>query len=273
MQHPAVTDPNSSLPHKSQGGSGRKYNRRMADQLDQRPVFTIVMGCNGAGKSAWKRAHYDLLPERYYDQDSIAGGIGDWNSEEARRRTARYVAAEVDAAIEQRLSFGIESTYSGRPGREMVERLRGAGYRIEGIYLGTESATINVARIERQVLEHTGHRVDPERVPERYRYSLSNLRRTVQEFDQLEVLDNSRDDPLGIPIPVEQCCLERGEVVSRLEANKMAPWCMAWLNGVEQSRSERARLAARRQRRESHERERSGRGRCQETSDQAHPWA
>ena len=46
----------------------------MADQLDSRPVFTIVMARNGAGKSAWKRANYDLLPDRFYDQDSIARG-------------------------------------------------------------------------------------------------------------------------------------------------------------------------------------------------------
>ncbi len=45
----------------------------MADQLDNRPVFTVVMGCNGVEKSAWKRGNYDLLPDRYYDQDSIAG--------------------------------------------------------------------------------------------------------------------------------------------------------------------------------------------------------
>ena len=53
----------------------------MADQLDSRPVFIIVMGCNGTGKSAWKRGNYDRLPDRFLDQDSIAGGIGDWNSE------------------------------------------------------------------------------------------------------------------------------------------------------------------------------------------------
>ena len=59
----------------------------MGDQLDNRPVFTIVMGCNGSGKSAWKRENYDRLPDRYFDQDSIAGGIGDWDSESARART------------------------------------------------------------------------------------------------------------------------------------------------------------------------------------------
>ena len=221
-------------------------------------MFTIVMGCNGSGKSAWKRANYDRLPDRYFDQDSIAGGIGDWDSEDARQRTRVYVDAEVGATMRERLSFGIESTYSGRPGREMVERMRAADYRIEGIYLGTESPEINVARIERRVLERTGHRVDPARVPERYRYSLSNLRRTVEHFDQLEVLDNSRSDALGMPQPIEQCFLERGQVVSRLPANEMAAWSAAWLRGVEQARAEKQRLAERRQRREAQER---GRGR------------
>ena len=220
----------------------------MADQLDSRPVFTIVMGCNGAGKSAWKRAHYDILPDRFFDQDSIAGGIGDWNSEDAHRRTHEYVDAEVDAAIQARLSFGYESTYSGRPGPEMVERLRQADYRIEGIYLGTADPQINVAWIERRVLEHTGHRVDPARVPERHKWSLSNLRRTVERFDQLEVLDNSRDDPLGIPIPVEQCYLEKGKVRSRLADGEIAPWCAAWLARVEQSLGEKRRLAEKRRR-------------------------
>ena len=231
----------------------------MADQLDSRPVFTIVMGCNGSGKSAWKRANYDRLPDRYFDQDSIAGGIGDWDSEDARQRTRRYVDEEVGTALRARMSFGIESTCSGRPGREMVERVRRANYRIEGIYIGTESPEINVARIERRVLEHTGHRVDPGRVPERYRCSLSNLRRSVEQFDQLEVLDNSRPDSLGIPQPVEQCVLECGEIVSRLPANEMAAWCAEWVRTVAQSRAEKQRLAERRQRREAQERGRGGR--------------
>ena len=55
-------------------------NEGMSELIGPRPVFTIVMGCNGVGKSAWKPKHYDLLSTRYFDQDSIAGGIGDWNS-------------------------------------------------------------------------------------------------------------------------------------------------------------------------------------------------
>lgn len=230
----------------------------MGDQLDNRPVFTIVMGCNGAGKSAWKRANYDLLPDLYIDQDSIAGGFGDWNREPARVRTAAIVKGQIDETIKSKKSFGIESTYSGRPGREMVERTKLAGYRIEGIYLGTESPEINIARIERRVLEKTGHKVDADLVPQRHRYSLSNLRRTVAAFDQLEVFDNSRDALLGIPDPVEQCCLESGKIVSRLSERDIAPWCADWLRGVEQSLAEKARLAAKKERGWAHDRGRGG---------------
>ena len=91
-------------------------NERVSELLDPRPVFTIVMGCNGVGKSAWKRKNYDLLPERYYDQDSIAGGIGDWNSEEASARTRVIVDAQIDESIREQLNFGMESTDSGLPG-------------------------------------------------------------------------------------------------------------------------------------------------------------
>ena len=49
----------------------------MADQLDNRPVFTVVLGCAGAGKTAWKRDNWDRLPDCCFDHDSFAGGVGD----------------------------------------------------------------------------------------------------------------------------------------------------------------------------------------------------
>ena len=95
----------------------------MSELIDPRPVFTTVMGCNGVGKSAWKRDNYDALPDRCFDQDSIAGGIGDWNSPEARARTRMYVDAQVEESISSRLNFGAESTYSGLPGPNLVQSI------------------------------------------------------------------------------------------------------------------------------------------------------
>ena len=205
----------------------------MADQLDNRPVFTIVMGCNGAGKSAWKRDNYDRLPAQYFDQDSVAGGIGDWNSDEARERTRRIVDGEIARAIENRQDFGIESTYSGTPGRAMVKRAKEAGYRIEGVYIGTASPEINAERIRYRVSANTGHWVDVDRLPQRYGFSLLNLRKTAEQFDTLEIVDNSEYSAKRIPEPTEQLVLEKGVVTSR--ATELKSWCETWLQRFERS--------------------------------------
>ena len=137
---------------------------------------------------------------RYFDEDSFAGGIGDWNSQEARDRTRVYVDAQFAEAIEQRLDFG------------------------------TNDPQINVNRIEERVFAGTGQRVDPERVPERWRDSLSSLCGTAERFDMLRLLDNSEHDDFCLPRPVEQCRMERGEVCWQIP--RPAPWCASWLQGL-----------------------------------------
>lgn len=214
----------------------------MSELLDPRPVFTIVMGCNGVGKSAWKRKNYDLLPDRYYDQDSVAGGIGDWNSQEARARTRLIVDAQIDESISDRLDFGFESTYSGLPGKDMVERVIRAGYRVEGLYFGTADPRINIERIEYRVFAGTGHEVDPARIPNRWKHSLSNLRRTAERFDLLRIFDNSEHDDFRLPNPVEQCRLERGRVTWKVE--RPDEWCATWLQGLASRQAELRRREA-----------------------------
>ena len=211
----------------------------MSELIDPRPVFTIVMGCNGVGKSAWKRDNYDVLPDRYFDQDSIAGGIGDWNSPEARARTQVYVDAQIADSIEERLDFGTECTYSGLPGPSLVDRVIQTGYRVEGIYLGTEDPSINVERIRYRVFARTGHAVDPARIPVRWKHSLSNLRTTAEKFDLLRIFDNSSDDEFHQPCLVEQYRLERGEVV--WQAEMPVSWCADWMRRLSQRREDLAR--------------------------------
>ena len=220
----------------------KREAEQLADQLDNRPVFTIVMGCNGAGKSAWKRANQERLPERYFDKDSVANGIGGWDTPDARRRTDEYVDAEIDKSLAEGLNFGIESTYSGRPGRELVARAVNAGYRIEGIYIGTAGPEINIERIRTRVENQTGHHVDAKRVPDRYRYSLHNLRQTADQFDELTLVDNTPDRERGIPDPTTELVLERGRTTH--EAANPPTWVATWKERFEMSMESRRRSAA-----------------------------
>lgn len=218
----------------------------MAELIDRRPVFMMVMGCNGAGKSAWKRNNYDRLPARYFDQDSIAGGIGDWNDEGARARTREYVGAELEKNFAERLDFGYESTFSGRPGPALMRRAINERYRVEGIFIGTGHWEINAERIEHRVLMNTGHHVDPARLEDRYRYSLSNLRRHFDEFDVLDAVDNSELQPDAIPDPRPQFVAEKGKIVSR--SSDLVPWAAELLRRRDVARQQaemRAKLKGR----------------------------
>ena len=227
----------------------------MAELIDPRPKFVIVMGCNGAGKSAWKRNNYDRLPERYFDQDSIAGGIGDWNDPGARERTREYVDAEIDRIFKARQDFGVESTFSGRPGPALVRRAREQGYRVEGYYIGTGSWETNAKRIEYRVITNTGHHVDPERLSGRYRHSLSNLRSHFDDFDLLEAVDNSCPQSDRIPDPELQFVAEKGVIVER-KLGDLVPWAAELLRRREVAR----RQAELREKRKATKRERSGPG-------------
>ena len=227
----------------------------MAELLSNKPVFTIVMGCNGSGKSAWKRAHYDELPQRYIDQDSIAGGFGDWNDQINREHTQELVDQEIDELIENKEDFGMESTFSGRPGTAMMDRVISAGYNVRGIYIGTNSPEINVERIEYRVTENLGHRVDPARIPQRYAYSLSNLRRRFDQFEELDLIDNSTHNEFHRPNPVLQCVALRGKTEEQLPREEMAKWCVTFLDRLAEVRLQRERQREaderRRQRREA----------------------
>lgn len=209
----------------------------MSELLSNQPLFTIVMGCNGAGKSAWKRKHYDELPGHYLDQDSLAGGLGDWNDQDNRDYTRKIADREIESYIEQRFNFGIESTFSGRPGPDLMDRVIKEGYRVRGVYIGTNEPEINISRIAHRVRTGTGHRIDPIHIPDRYRYSLSNLRKKIQLFDELELIDNSEETPDHQANPILQCVLEKGEIT--LTREKMAPWCSKLLERIAEIETQR----------------------------------
>ena len=197
------------------------------------PTFTVIMGCNGAGKTTWKRANYDRLPPRHYDLDAVAGGIGDWNNRETQRRALEIAHAEIDRTIAAGQDFGTETTYAGRRGPGMVQQLREQGYRIEGIYIGTETPDINIERVAHRVRTLTGHDIDPKRVRERHRRSLENLQRDAAAFHQLFLLDNSTHHGDRRPRPTTQCTLENGRVQE--DDAPDATWCHQWLEELSRS--------------------------------------
>ena len=84
--------------------------------------LTIVIGSNGIGKSTWCRRHRDLLPENFYNADSVAEGLGDRNSPSKQRAARELVDGPIDAHLGKGEDFCFESTYSGRSRPQITEQ-------------------------------------------------------------------------------------------------------------------------------------------------------
>ena len=156
-----------------------------------RPRLTIVIGTNGAGKSTWCSKHEDELPAAFYDADSIANSLGDWNDPRDQIQAARRVNGAIRDHLARRESFGFESTYSGRSRPRMVERAARAGYDVHAVFIGTRDAEINVIRVQKRVTENTGHAVDAEDIRRRWHNAQENLARTAHAFNRIDLYDNS----------------------------------------------------------------------------------
>ena len=80
-----------------------------------RPTLALLMGCDGAGKTTWKRAAKDRrLPKHFYSPARFAGGIGDWNCPATRARARDEIAAFVAECLESRREFGYLAGFGGR---------------------------------------------------------------------------------------------------------------------------------------------------------------
>ena len=79
----------------------------------------------------------------------------------------------------------------------MLRAAKDAGYFIKCVFVLTASPDLSVARV-RSRAALGGHDVDPKRVRERYRKSLSNISVLMEICDILHVYDNTNSKPVRI---------------------------------------------------------------------------
>jgi len=159
-----------------------------------RPVFTVVAGSNGCGKStltSWARGKVQTFP--ILDPDAIARTLQDLtagaNSDlEAGKRVLR-VAEEF---ISRRESFTVETTLSGSTYLRMAARARSAGFNVILFLVITESVEINLLRVRARVAKG-GHDVPEEDQRRRFPRTRANMRKLLPLADFAIILDNSSD--------------------------------------------------------------------------------
>ena len=157
------------------------------------PELLVVIGANGAGKTTWARKNRDLLPQPFYNADSIAEGLGDANSTDLQTRARALVDQEIAQRLKHHEPFGFESTWSGASRPAIVRDAANRGYETRAIFLGTADPRINIERVRRRVLEG-GHHVPEHEICRRWTRAFENLLETWDVFERIDVLDSSTEN-------------------------------------------------------------------------------
>lgn len=162
------------------------------------PRLNVVLGGNGSGKTTWAREHRDTLPKHFYDADSIANSLGDWNDEAYLFEARDIIDQRVEARLAKQEDFGFESTYSGQSRPAIVEKAKKSGYEVTCIFIGTENPDINVERVRARAEAGTGHAVPENSIRYRWKASQQNLVKTFHFMNHMKIIDNSEEKPITV---------------------------------------------------------------------------
>ena len=140
------------------------------------PTCWIIAGPNGAGKTTFA---LEYLPSvagctHFVNVDLIAAGLAPLAPERQLLAASRVFLSELDARIEAREDFAIETTLAGRSYLPFVDRLRQKGWKLELIYLALPSADMSALRVAERVA-HGGHGIPMVDIRRRFPRSLRNL--------------------------------------------------------------------------------------------------
>lgn len=158
----------------------------------QRPICHVVAGPNGSGKSTFA---LNYLPEfagsiEYVNPDLMAQGLSPTDISLSAMKAGKLTLKRISALISEGVSFGFESTFSGRGHFKLLSDAKARGYAIHVYYLWMPSLVMLPSRIRHRVLSG-GHYVPTEDVIRRYGRSVSNLHLYAQLADMLRVFDAS----------------------------------------------------------------------------------
>jgi len=164
------------------------------------PLFIMLAGSNGAGKSTFYDAYLDRLALPFINADRIAeelragsrvtpSHLSNLPPDQAAQRLAdeeRY------ASIVLGRSFMTETVLSDPVGAKtaMLRDARGRGFEVWLFFIGISSPELSRARVRERVSSRGGHDVPAKKLESRYARTLANLPGAIQASSIAVLLDN-----------------------------------------------------------------------------------
>lgn len=163
----------------------------------RKPVLIIIAGPNGSGKTTITRQL--LLHEWgedciYINPDDVAKDrYGDWNSNEAVMKAAKYATELRYSLLEKGEDFVFETVLSAEEKVDFIRKAKELGYFIRVFFVSTSSPKINAARIAGRYMAG-GHTVPIDKIVSRYAKSIENCARIARIVDRMYIYDNSAEN-------------------------------------------------------------------------------
>lgn len=150
------------------------------------PIFTIMGGVNGVGKSSLSGALAGCLPSLglVVDPDRIIAAHG--GDEYAGGQAA---IERLQDCLAQGIDFTEESTLSGGFSRKMARAARDAGYTVRLYYVGLDTAEESIHRIANRVARG-GHNIPTQDVQRRFARRFRDLAKLLPLCNEATFYDN-----------------------------------------------------------------------------------
>jgi len=157
-----------------------------------RPVFTIIAGSNGCGKSTLTSTARDKFQQTpVLDPDAILKSLqATLDSQNSNIEAGKRVLRLAEELIAKGETFTVETTLSGGTYLKMAARSKERGFNLMVVFVGTSSVEINLERVRARV-KKGGHDVPEDDQRRRYPRTLANMKKLLPQADLAVILDNS----------------------------------------------------------------------------------
>lgn len=153
----------------------------------------ILGGINGAGKTTAARSLQPEFFERheFLNADEIARSISPGNVEAVALSAGRLLIVRMRELVRHGISFGLETTCSGKSYLRLLEQCNSDGWCVTLLYFWLDSPEAAIARVARRVRQG-GHSIPEEVIRRRYFASIRNMRDLYLPLaNEAEIYDNS----------------------------------------------------------------------------------
>ena len=159
-----------------------------------KPTLYVVAGANGSGKSTLINKHRNLIKGiEFVNPDDIAKEIDpsyDGKNNALTLKASREAIIRQNSLLDNKQTFGIETTFSGNRELRIMQNAKKLGYEIKLVYIGLNNPITNVKRVTERT-KNGGHFVDTQTIMRRYDRSMNNLSIGIKIADKTYLVDNT----------------------------------------------------------------------------------